>query len=88
MDPKALMKQMLDFNKTAFEKTFNALVVMQDQSEKMFNLWMEQNKFFPEEGRKAMTDWIKSYKKGRDEFKAKMDEGYRRLEEFFAGTGK
>ncbi|MCX7635277.1 MAG: hypothetical protein N2Z74_05980 [Syntrophales bacterium] len=88
MDPKAMMKQMLDMNKTAFEKTFGAIVIMQDQMEKMFNMWLDQNKFFPEEGRKAIAEWVKAYKKGRDEYKARMDEGYKKLEEFFGTTAK
>ena len=88
MDPKQMVKQMFDFNKTAVEKTFAAMSVMQDQTEKMFNLWLEQNKWYPEEGKKAMAEWVKNCKKGREEFKAKLDEGYKKLEEFFAGQEK
>jgi len=33
-----ISKQMLDFNKMAFEKSFSAMVVMQDQAEKMFSM--------------------------------------------------
>ncbi len=48
MDPKQISKQMFDFNKMAFERSFAAMVVMQDQAEKMFNMWLDQNKWFPE----------------------------------------
>ena len=88
MDPRQMMKQMFDFNKTAVDKTFAALTVMQDQAEKMFNLWVDQNKWFPEDGKKAMAEWVKTCKKGRDEFKAKVDEGYKKIEEYFAGIEK
>lgn len=88
MDPKQMVKQMFDFNKTAVEKTFSAVTVMQDQTEKMFNLWLDQNKWFPEEGKKAMTEWVKTCKNGRDEFKAKIDEGYKKIEEYMAGLDK
>ena len=63
MDPKQISKQMFDFNKMAFERSFSAMVVMQDQAEKMFGMWLEQNKWFPEEGKKAMGEWVKTYKK-------------------------
>ncbi len=88
MDPKQMMKQMFDFNKTAVEKSFTAMAVMQDQTEKMFNLWLDQNKMFPEEGKKAMVEWVKTCKKGRDEFKSKIDEGYKKVEEYLSGIEK
>lgn len=88
MDPKQMMKQMFDFNKTAVEKTFTAMTVMQDQAEKMFNMWMDQNKWYPEEGKKAIAEWVKTCKKGRAEFKAKLDEGYEKLEEALSGLEK
>lgn len=83
MDPKKLMKQMFDFNRTAFEKTFSNMVIIQDQAEKMSNMWLEKNQWFPEEGKKAMGEWVQTCKKGRDEFKAKIDEGYDKIDEYF-----
>ena len=63
MDPKQIAKQIVDFNKTAFDNSFNAMSVVQDQTEKMVSAMMEQTAFFPAEGKKAVTDWIKTYKK-------------------------
>jgi cytochrome c5 len=45
---------------------------------------LEQNNMIPAEGKKAVSDWIKSYKKGRDDFKAAADEGFKKVETFFA----
>jgi len=88
MDPKQISKQMFDFNKMAFERSFSAMVVMQDQAEKMFGMWLDQNKWFPEEGKKAMEEWVKTYKKGREDFKAKVEDGYEKIEEYLAPKGK
>jgi len=88
MDPKQISKQMFDFNKMAFERSFAAMVVMQDQAEKMFNMWLDQNKWFPEEGKKAMSEWVKTYKKGREDFKSKVEEGYDKIEQYLAPTEK
>ena len=88
MDPKQISKQMFDFNKMAFERSFSAMVVMQDQAEKMFTMWLEQNKWFPEEGKKAMEEWVKTYKKGRDDFKSKVEDGYGKMEEYLAPKEK
>jgi hypothetical protein len=40
----------------------------------------------PAEGKKAITDWIKAYKQGREGFKAAVDDNYRKVEEYFAGA--
>jgi len=84
MEPKQIAKQMVDFNKTAFDNSFEAMAVIQDQTEKMVSAMMEQTAFFPEEGKKLVNDWIKTYKKGREEFKAAADENFKKVETFFA----
>lgn len=84
MEPKQIAKQMIDFNKTAFDNSFEAMSVIQDQTEKMVASLMEQTSFFPEEGKKLVSDWIKTYKKGREEFKAAADENFKKVESFFA----
>jgi polyhydroxyalkanoate synthesis regulator phasin len=84
MDPKQIAKQMVDFNKTAFDNSFNAMAIVQDQAEKMFNSMMEQTAFFPEEGKKLINDWIKTCKKGREEFKETADENFKKVEIYFA----
>ena len=63
MDPKQIAKQIVDFNKTAFDNSFEAMSVIQDQTEKMVNAMMEQTAFFPEEGKKAVTTGLKHIKK-------------------------
>jgi polyhydroxyalkanoate synthesis regulator phasin len=84
MEPKQIAKQMIDFNKTAFDNSFEAMAVLQDQTEKMVNAIIEQNALIPEEGKKAVNDWIKSYKKGRNDLKTAADESFKKVEAFFS----
>jgi hypothetical protein len=84
MDPKQIAKQIVDFNKTAFDNSFNAMSVVQDQTEKMVSAMMEQTTFFPAEGKKEVTNWMKTYKKGREEFKTAADENFKKVEVYFA----
>ena len=35
MEPKQIAKQLVDFNKKAFDNSFDAMAVIQDQTEKM-----------------------------------------------------
>jgi polyhydroxyalkanoate synthesis regulator phasin len=83
MEPKQIAKEMIDFNKAAFDNSFKAMSVLQDQTEKMVDAFMQQTSFFPEDGKKLVTDWINSYKKGRDEFKNSADESFKKVESFF-----
>ena len=84
MEPKQIAKQMVDFNKTAFDNSYESMSVIQDQTEKMVSAMMEQTSLFPEEGKKLINDWIKTYKKGREEFKAAADENFKKVEKYFA----
>jgi hypothetical protein len=88
MDPKQIAKQMIQFNKTAFDNTFNAMTVLQEQTEKMMGMYLEQAPLLPAEGKKAINDWLKTYKKGREDFKTAVDENYKKVEDFFAGFDK
>lgn len=76
MDAKQISKQILDFNKMAFEKSFSAMLIMQDQAEKAFNMGLEQNTWFPEEGKKAIEKLVNTYKESREDFKCKFEDGY------------
>ena len=86
MDQKQLLKQMVDFNKAAFENTFNAMVMLQEQAERTATTLLDQATWLPEEGRKAINDWVAAYKKGREDYKKMVDESFLKVEEFFSGA--
>ena len=88
MEYNQMFKQMIDFNKTAFDNTFNALVTLQEQTEKMVNTFLEQATWLPEEGKKVTLDWVKAYKKGCEDFKKAVDENFKRVEDFLASSAK
>jgi hypothetical protein len=86
MDQKDVFRQMMKFNKQTFENTFNALVVFQDQSEALFNGMLDRATWMPEEGRKAVGDWVKAYKKNREDFRKSVNDGFGKLEDFMTRT--
>jgi uncharacterized coiled-coil DUF342 family protein len=88
MDQKQIAKQMMEFNKTAFDNTFNAMSVLQDQTEKLVFRFMEKAAWFPEDGKKAINEWVTAYKKGRDDFKTTADESYKKVSDYFAKVEK
>jgi len=42
----------------------------------------------PEEGKKAITGWMKSYKKGCEDFKKIIEQNYNNVEKCFTGFSK
>lgn len=84
MDQKQIAKQWIEFNKSAFDNTFKAMTMLQDQTESVVSRFLEKATYFPEEGKKAIHDWINAYKKGREDFKAAADENYKKVTDYFA----
>ena len=85
MEPNVMLKQMLDFNKTAYDNSFNAMLTIQEQNAKMVNTFLEQAAWMPEEGKKVIRDWVGAYKKGCEDFKKTANENYKKVDDFFAG---
>lgn len=83
MEQQQIFKQMLEFNKLAFNNSFNAMTMFQEQMEKMANAMIGQSAWLPEEGRRAVDEWLKSYKRGREDFKKVVDQGFEKMESFF-----
>lgn len=80
MDPKILNKQMVDFCKTNFDNSFAALMMLQEQMERLGNLFWGQVTNVPEEAKKGLNEWTKTHKKNCDNFKKAVDEGFKNLE--------
>jgi hypothetical protein len=88
MEQGKIAKQMIDFHKATFDNTFNAMSILQEQTERMVNMFLEQSPWVPEDGRKAINEWVKTYKKGRSEFKATVDDSFKKVDDFFEGFNK
>jgi len=86
MEPLKLVKQMIDFNKATFDNSFDAMTLLQEQMEKTQNTFMEQATWFPEEGRKALGEWVATCRKGRENFKTVVDDGFKKVESYFANA--
>ena len=59
------------------------MVMVQDQTETMSKSLLEQAAWLPEEGKKAINDWIEACKKGREEYKKLVDDAYKKVEALF-----
>ncbi len=83
MDNK-VTRQVIDFQKATFDNTFNVISMFQDQAEKTFYTFLNTGIWpVPEEGKKVLNEWTQSLKKGREEFKKVIDDGFKRVENYF-----
>jgi hypothetical protein len=84
MDAKKMGKQMIDFSKTTFDSSFSAMMMLQEQMERLANLYWGQMINLPDEAKKGLNEWTKSYKKNCEDFKKLVDDGYKNLESLSA----
>lgn len=80
MDTKTLMVQMIDLQKSSFDNGYETIVTLQDQAEKIVNAFLDQATWIPSESRGAMKEWANVYKKGRDDIRSLVDDGYSKAE--------
>ena len=83
MDQNQIAKQMLQFNKTAFDGSFSAMTMVYEQSGRMFETFLIQAPGLPEEGKKAVKDWMSAYRTGCNDFKKMVDDNFAKVEEYF-----
>jgi hypothetical protein len=84
MDPKKMTTQMIDAYKTAFDSSFSALMTLREQMERTSNLFWGQMVNVPDEAKKCLNEWTKSYKKNCEDFKKMVDDGFKNLESLMA----
>lgn len=88
MDPKKMGKQMIDFYKTTFDNSFSAMMMLQEQMERMTSMYWGQMLNLPDEVTKGLADWTKSYRKNCEDFKKMIDESFKKLESFLVEAEK
>ena len=84
MDPKKMGKQMLDFYKTTFDNSYGTMMMLQEQMGCLGSMYYGQMVNLPEEAKKGLAEWTKSYKKNCADFKKAVDDGFQKLESNFS----
>lgn len=84
MEQKQMFKQLIDFQKATFDNSFKAMTTLQEQGEKMVETFIGQAPWLPDDGRKAVKDWMGAYKKGRESFKDAVEQNFKKVEEYFS----
>jgi hypothetical protein len=81
METTQFVKQALGIQKTILENSFNAMTMIQDQTETMLNGYLNQLPMVTADGKKSMQTSFDMAKKARDDFKKSVDDGFSKFEE-------
>ena len=88
MEQGKIAKQMIEFHKTTFDNTSYTMEIIQNETEKMVNMFLKQAPWFPAEGKEAVNEWLTTYKKNREAFKTNVNESYTKVEDFLVNIEK
>lgn len=84
MHPKIIAKKIIEFNKSNFDNTFDAVTVLLEHTEKMVGIFLKRATLFPDDGKELILNWLETYKKGRNDFKDTVDNNFKNVESLFA----
>ncbi len=79
-----MAKQMMDLQRMTFDGMVTNMITFWDQTDKVFGTFIDQAAWVPAEGKTAFKKWIDGNKKGCETFKKAVNDGYERLESYFA----
>ena len=83
MEPKAIAKETLNLSKITFDNAFRAMELLQEQVQRMTDIYLHQILAFPEEGKNVADTWTEACRANRDEFKKVVESNYEMLASFF-----
>jgi len=81
METTQFAKQAISFQKTIFENSYSAMIMIQDQTENMVNSYLDKVPWVTEESKKSMQASIDMAKKAREDFKKAVEDGFVKFEE-------
>jgi hypothetical protein len=71
---------MMRTSKMAFDYNFTMMLATYEQNKLLLHSFMAQSGEVPQELREATDNWLIAYRKGCEEFKKMVDEGYAAVE--------
>lgn len=88
MDPKQINKQMMNFNKSVFDQTFQMMKILHDHTEDTVLRFLEKSNWITADSKKVIIEWTKVCKTGSEYFKNCADENYKKITDYFVQLEK
>jgi hypothetical protein len=83
MDMINIAKQTIVFNKTAVNKSFNAMIMAQVQMGIVADTFLNQIPGFPPEGKRLIDDWTTAHRDGWDQLRKAIVDTFDQVENMF-----
>jgi hypothetical protein len=88
MERSEIAKQTLHLSRVTFDNTFNAMVLLQEQAQRMSDIYFHQMLVFPEEGKRVADTWTEACRTNREEFKQVVEKNFEMFASFFKDAEK
>jgi len=88
MEPSEIAKQTLNISRVTFDNTFNAMLLLQEQAQKIIDIYLHQMLVFPEEGKRVSDTWMEACRTTREELKKVVENNCEMYASFFKGAEK
>lgn len=88
MENQKNFAEMIDFQKFLFDNSFKMMSLFQNQSEKIIQFSIDQNPWFPEDGKKICSYWTQSSQKYMKNCKEVMATNFNKIKEMMSPPEK
>ncbi len=69
-------RRALDFQKRAFDTTFDMMAQMQERREEAIVEWVEKSERIPAEAKSLVQEWTRLFQDGRSSYRAAVDSSF------------
>jgi hypothetical protein len=76
METNFIAEQTLQIYRAALTQTLDAALTVQDQSQKTLDILLDQSSLVPQEGKRAINDWLETCRQQTTAMKSVIDEGF------------
>lgn len=83
METNTLAKQTLQLYYTAFTRTLDAALAVQDNSKKTVDTLLDQTPGIPVEGKQVINDWLEVCREQTVAIKSVIDEGFKPFQSYY-----
>lgn len=82
-DPGTAGEEILKLMKSSFQASFDNVARIQDVNEKVLKETIQKGKSVQDDALKMVDEFIENARKGQQEYRRMMEEGFKKLEEMF-----
>jgi uncharacterized protein YbgA (DUF1722 family) len=88
MKQEQTLRQIMRTNKMVLDQNYTIMMSAYEQNKLLLNLMLNQSPDISTEGKRAIADWLETYRKGSEELKKMIDIGYQMVEKYVSEAEK